>query len=148
MKGLFLAGRIVFGGFFLYNGINHFLKWRSMAQYAGAKGVPQPEAAVIGSGALLALGGALIALGIKPKIGAAAIVTFLAGVSPVMHDFWARQDPNEKMQETINFTKNVALLGGALALLGVEEPWALSVPVERPRGVARVIDIARKRIAA
>ncbi len=34
MKALFLAGRIAFGGFFVYNGVHHFLKWRSMAQYA------------------------------------------------------------------------------------------------------------------
>ena len=32
------------------------------------------------------------------------------------------------MNEMINFTKNMALLGATLALLGVEEPWPLSVP--------------------
>ncbi len=31
----------------------------------------------------------------------------------------------------INFSKNMALLGGALALMGVEEPWPASVPVGR-----------------
>ncbi len=148
MKALFLAGRIVFGGFFIYNGIHHFLQWRSMAQYAGSRHVPKAEAAVFASGALLVLGGTLVALGVKPRLGAAAILTFLASVSPVIHDFWTRQDPNQKMQETVNFSKNMALLGAALALMGVEEPWPLSVPVERPQGAARVIRMVRQRLAA
>jgi hypothetical protein len=29
----------------------------------------------------------------------------------------------------VNFTKNLALLGGALALMGMEEPWPASVPI-------------------
>ena len=148
MKALFLAGRIAFGGFFVYNGINHFRKRRNMAQYAGAKNIPQPEAAVVASGALLVLGGTLIALGVKPKIGAAAIMTFLASVSPTMHNFWTQTDPNQRMQEMINFSKNIALLSSAMALMGVEEPWPLSVPSERQSGISRVVNRARKRLAA
>lgn len=153
MKALFLAGRIAFGGFFLYNGINHFLHWKSMAQYAGAKNVPQSEAAVIASGALLVLGGTLVTLGIKPKLGAAAIIMFLASVSPAMHDFWNQEDPSQKMQDMIHFSKNMALLGSALALMGVEEPWPLSIPMDRPvvdrsNGIARVPGDVNERLAA
>lgn len=46
MKAPFLIGRILFGGFFLYNGINHLRSAKDMAPYAGAKGVPAPELAV------------------------------------------------------------------------------------------------------
>src|SRR4051812_23502575 len=62
MKAPFLIGRMMFGGFFLYNGINHFLKERDYAQYAGAKHVPIPDVAVQVSGAMLAIGGASILL--------------------------------------------------------------------------------------
>jgi hypothetical protein len=79
------------------------------------------------------LGGASILLGIKPKIGAAAIIGLLAGVSPVMHDFWAQEQPQQRMAEMVNFTKNMALVGGAMALMGVEEPWPASVPVLQPK---------------
>lgn len=126
MKAAFLIGRIVFGGFFLYNGINHFKQKEGLAQYAGAKNVPNPDVAVIASGAAMAVGGASIILGLKPQIGALAILGFLAAVSPVMHDFWATEDPREKQNEMINFTKNIALLGAALALAGIEE-WPLSI---------------------
>jgi uncharacterized membrane protein YphA (DoxX/SURF4 family) len=112
MKVPFLLGRLLFGGFFLYNGINHLKERKTLGQYAQSKNVPQPEAMVAASGVLLLAGGASILLGIKPKYGAAAIIGFLLGVSPVMH-----------------FSKNLALLGGALALMGVDEPWPASVPM-------------------
>ena len=127
MKVPFLLGRLMFGGFFLYSGIHHFKEYKSMAQYAGMKQVPVPEAAVLGTGALLTLGGASILLGAKPKLGGLAILTFLAGVSPTMHDFWNDKDPNQKQNNMVNFMKNMALLGGTLALMGVDEPWPASV---------------------
>ena len=40
MKAPFLLGRMLFGGFFLYNGINHLRQAKSMGSYAEAKGVP------------------------------------------------------------------------------------------------------------
>jgi uncharacterized membrane protein YphA (DoxX/SURF4 family) len=140
MKVPFLIGRLVFGGFFLYNGINHFLKRRQLAQYAGFKNVPQPEAAVMVSGAALLIGGTSILLGIKPKLGAAAIIGFLAGVSPMMHDFWRAQDPTQRQNDMIHFMKNMAMLGAAVALAGVEEPWPASVPLPQSSPVSAVSD--------
>ena len=129
MKATFLLGRLVFGGFFLYNGIHHLKERKNMGQYAKAKNVPLAEAAVAATGVALIAGGTSILLGVKPKLGAAAIAGFLAGVSPVMHDFWRIEDPNQRMNEMINFSKNMALIGGALALMGIDEPWPASVPI-------------------
>ena len=126
MKAAFLIGRIAFGGFFLYNGINHFKQKRELAQYADAKDVPYPEAAVTASGVMLAVGGASIMLGVKPQIGTLAILGFLVTVSPMIHDFWSAEDPQQKQNEMIHFSKNLALFGAALALAGIEE-WPLSL---------------------
>src|SRR5262245_33564205 len=52
-----IAGRTVFGGYFLYNGINHFVNHEMMTEYARSKGVPAPAVAVAGSGLLLIAGG-------------------------------------------------------------------------------------------
>jgi uncharacterized membrane protein YphA (DoxX/SURF4 family) len=125
----FLLGRLAFGGFFIYNGINHLRQRKAMAQYAQMKHVPAPEAAVTATGIMLIAGGTSIVFGVKPALGAAAIVAFLAGVSPVMHDFWKAEDPNQRMNDLINFSKNMALMGAALALMGMEEPWPASIPV-------------------
>ena len=147
MKAPFLLGRLIFGGFFLYNGIHHFQERKQMAQYAATKGVPAAEAAVVATGVALTVGGASILMGIKPKVGTLAILGFLAGVSPVMHNFW-NVEPTQREGEMINFAKNMAMAGAALALLGVEEPWEASVPIAQPKGMDRVRAIGRKLRAA
>jgi uncharacterized membrane protein YphA (DoxX/SURF4 family) len=86
-------------------------------------------------------------LGVKPKLGALAIIGFLAGVSPVMHDFWRSENPEERQRNMIDFMKNAALAGGALALMGVDEPWEASVPVEQPKLSGRLRKLGRKLAA-
>lgn len=150
MKAPFLIGRALLGGFFLYNGINHFQQLEGMAQYAKAKGVPVPKAAVAASGALLLVGGASLITGIKPKLGTAAIMGFLLGVSPSIHDFWKQEDPQQRQNEMIHFAKNMALLGATLALSGVEEPWAASLAPDNRSRLEKVRDFAKRgrRVAA
>jgi uncharacterized membrane protein YphA (DoxX/SURF4 family) len=123
-----LAGRAIFGGYFLYNGINHFLNRKMLVDYARSKGVPSPDLAVSASGLLILAGGASILTGIQPKIGAAFISTFLLGVSPQMHAFWNEDDAQQRMNEIVNFTKNMALIGGALLAAGRPEPWPWHLP--------------------
>jgi uncharacterized membrane protein YphA (DoxX/SURF4 family) len=148
MKIPFVIGRALFGSYFLYNGINHLKNRSSLAQYAGSKNVPKPDFAVTATGIAMLIGGTSILLGIKPKLGAAAIIGFLAGVSPIMHDFWRVEDPNQRLNDMINFTKNMALLGGATALLAVEEPWPASVPVSKPSALQRARRFVRRPLAA
>jgi putative oxidoreductase len=143
MKAPFVLGRILFGGFFLYNGIQHLQKPKEMAPYAKSKGVPAPELAVQLTAIPLLVGGASLMLGVKPKLGAAAILGFLAGVSPIMHDFWRNEDPNERMNNMIQFMKNTALAGGALALMGVEEPWEASIPTGQSKLTGKARKIVR-----
>jgi uncharacterized membrane protein YphA (DoxX/SURF4 family) len=148
MKAPFLIGRLLFGGFFLYNGINHFKNHGQMAQYAASKGVPQSKTAVAATGALLIFGGASIITGILPKLGTAAIAVFLGGVSPVMHDFWQAENDEERLNQMVHFSKNAALLGADLALMGVSEPWSASLPVAQPSRLERVKRFARRSVAA
>src|SRR5438094_701956 len=74
-----LLGRLLFGGFFLYSGINHFLSTQQMAGYAAAHGVPQAPIMVMLAGALIIAGGVLIILGALPRLGAASLVAFAHG---------------------------------------------------------------------
>jgi putative oxidoreductase len=142
-----LLGRMLFGGYFIVSGINHFKHMRDLAQYAAAKNVPKPDLAVELTGATLIAGGASILLGVKPKLGTAAIVGFLAGVTPIMHDFWRQADPEQRTNDTVNFTKNVALMGAAMLLMGVDEPWPASV-MSQPTARQRAKRILRESITA
>jgi len=121
-----LAGRLIFGGYFVYSGVKHFIDREAMIGYAEGKGVAFPEVAVLGSGAMLVVGGFSLMTGVKPKLGAALITAFLSGVTPKMHDYWKATDPNARMADFINFQKNMALLGAALMLLALPRPWPYS----------------------
>jgi uncharacterized membrane protein YphA (DoxX/SURF4 family) len=131
MAELFLLGRLIFGGYFLYNGANHFLSNAALAQYAASKGVPNPEIAVALSGLLLIAGGLSVLLGAWPRLGALCIIVFLAIVTPTMHNFWAVSDPAMRMADMIHFTKDAALLGASLLMLGIERPWPYSLEQRR-----------------
>ncbi len=122
-----LVGRILYGGFFLISGINHFTKMSSYKPYVASKGVPAPALAVAVSGLLLFLGGLSVLVGFWPYIGLLLIVVFLLGVTPAMHNFWKATDPMARMNDQINFMKNVALLGAALAMAAIAQPWPLSL---------------------
>ena len=126
MEIAFLVGRIVLGVYYLFNASNHFRNLNMMAGYAGSKGVPAPKLAVAGTGLLLLLGGLSILLGYQPTIGA-ILVIFLVPVAFMMHNFWAVQDPQMKMIETVNFMKNLALAASALMFLAIPQPWPLSL---------------------
>jgi uncharacterized membrane protein YphA (DoxX/SURF4 family) len=126
MSILFLIGRIIVGGYYIYNGLNHFLKLTMMAAYAKSKGVPLPEAAVAVAGVLLLVAGITLLLGYYPEIGVVALILFLIPVSFMMHNFWA-VGPEEKVIQMINFTKNMALLGSALMFLKIGKPWPFSL---------------------
>ncbi|WP_135364589.1 DoxX family protein [Halosimplex halophilum] len=126
---VFLLARVLFGGVLAFMGLNHFSGVEQMSGYAEMKGIPAPAFSVIASGVVLVLGGVGIALGVAPVLAAGALATFLLVSAVTMHDFWAVPE-DQTQDEMTGFLKNVALAGGALALLalgGQAWPYALGV---------------------
>jgi uncharacterized membrane protein YphA (DoxX/SURF4 family) len=126
METIFLIGRILFGGYFISSAINHFMDSETMTEYAESKNVPMPKIAVLGTGALMALGGLGIVLGAFPQLAILLLILFLLPTTVVMHDFW-NAEGQEKQMEMINFTKNIALIGALIMLLTLSTPWLNSV---------------------
>jgi len=124
---LFVAGRVLFGGFFVLSGIRHFQHLAMMAAFTGSKGFPAPKLAVVGSGLLIIAGGLSLLLGVRPEWGVALISAFLIPVTFVMHQYWKHTDPMMRINDQVNFLKNVALLGAAWMLLMIPQPWPLSL---------------------
>jgi putative oxidoreductase len=127
MEYLFLIGRILYALVFLMSGINHLRNSGAMAGYAASKGVPAPRLAILGTGVLMLLGGLSIALGVQPTWGIVLITVFLIPTTVMMHNFWADTDPMARLNNLINFQKNVALVGAAWVMLMVPQPWVLSL---------------------
>jgi uncharacterized membrane protein YphA (DoxX/SURF4 family) len=127
MDYVFVLGRILFGGFFLMGGVNHFLNLNMMAGFTASKGVPAAKPGVMLSGLLIVIGGLLVIAGWHVRIGLACIVAFLVPVTFLMHNYWVETDMMQKINQRVNFQKNLALLGAALMMLMIPRPWPLSL---------------------
>jgi putative oxidoreductase len=127
MEIILLIGRILFGGFFIVMGINHFQNLAMMSGYAKSKNVPFPRLAVIGTGVMLVAGGASVLLGIVPIVGLSLLILFLLSTLVTMHDFWNLEEPQQRAADQVNFLKNVALIGASLALMYGASDWALAL---------------------
>jgi putative oxidoreductase len=114
MDVIVLIGRILFASLFLGSAYGHLTQTKAMAGYAASKKVPSPEAAVFGSGILLVVGALMVLLGVWADVGALLLVLFLVPTAILMHNFWTEQDPQTQQMEQIQFSKDLALAGGAL----------------------------------
>ena len=128
MDYVFLLGRILFGGFFIVGGINHFQHLGMMSGFAASKGVPAAKGAIIFSGLLIIFGGVCVVTGWRPQVGLACIVLFLLPVTFMMHGYWSETDPMQRMSQRVHFQKNIALLGAALMMLRIPLPWPSLIP--------------------
>ena len=84
------------------------------------------RAAVLGAGLLILGGGLGVIFGVYVDLAALALALFLLPVSYRMHAFW-RETGEARMIDQINFNKNMALLGAALMMSYISEPWPWSL---------------------
>ena len=119
MDVIILIGRILFGGFFLMSGINHFTKLEAMTGYAKYKKLPAAKLGVLLSGLMLVLGGIYIILGFYADLGALLLAIFLVLAAVIFHNFWAETDATAKQNEMLAFMKDIALAGGALIVFAL-----------------------------
>jgi putative oxidoreductase len=121
---LVLLGRLFFALIFLAAGPNHFAS--QTIAYAASQGVPLASFAVPFSGVLAIVGGLSILIGYRARLGAWLIILFLAGVTPMLHNFWTVADPMARQIQMIMFMKNLSMLGGALLITQFGAgPWSL-----------------------
>jgi uncharacterized membrane protein YphA (DoxX/SURF4 family) len=115
MDWVLLIGRILFAALFVYSGLGFHLGMRTMAvDYTRAKGAPWPELSVPLTGIAIAVAGVMIVIGLWVDLAALIIFGFLVTTAYFMHAFWKSADPQEKMMEQTQFSKDLALAGGAL----------------------------------
>ena len=122
-----IVGRIIFGLYWVYNGVMHFKHHKDNTGYAASKHVPAPAASNIITGIMILLGGLSILLGAWVQVGLALIIIFLVGTLIKMHDFWNETDPMGRMMSEIQFGKNLALIGACLMMYALATPWVYSL---------------------
>lgn len=85
-----------------------------------AFGIPEPELMVRLNGAGMVAAGTTLALGIRPRESALALLLLLIPTTVVGHAFWREGEaPGRRAQET-QFLKNTAMAGGLLAVVAGE----------------------------
>ncbi len=119
MDLIIVIGRILFGGFFLMSGINHFAKLEAMTGYAKYKKLPAAKLGVLISGLMLVIGGITIILGYYADLGALLLAIFLVLAAVIFHNFWKETDATAKQNEMLGFMKDMALAGAALILFAL-----------------------------
>lgn len=112
--------RAAFGGYFTFNGIHHFRELKHLTEVMKKKNAPLPELTLQASGALLIASGLSLGLNIKPKLGAAGIVVFLAAGAAKMHNFWIHKNLERRYYNLSNFSKNLALIAATVAIGAAE----------------------------
>ena len=126
---IFLLGRILYGGFFVIMGVNHFTKTGMLTNYAQLKNIPYSRIAVYLTGLMLILGGLGVILGVYVTWSLWMLILFLLLTAFLIHNFWKAFDEQTKGQDYQSFLRNLALAGAALIMLSFPEPWILFVGV-------------------
>lgn len=110
-----LIGRILVGGFFLWNGIEESLNFPSTSLLMQTHGLPQP---VLIAGLLIAvevLGGVALVVGFKTRQTAIALAIFTIAAAFIYSDF-----SNQIYIQL--FLENMAVVGGLLYMSAKEKP--------------------------
>jgi putative oxidoreductase len=127
-----LVGRLLIATLFIVAGIPKFTEPGAAVAYMSSQGIPNPDVLVYVAGAAEILGGLALAFGFLTRLAAVGLVIYLVPVTLYFHHFWNLEGMEAKTQ-LVNFTKNLALMGGLLmvAALGPAR-YSIDAAVRRP----------------
>lgn len=115
---LIIAGRLLLGAYFFRSGLQNIGKIDLHTGILAKKGVPMPRVAMMVAVAAELLGGASVALGIFPALGALALAVFTLAATVLYHDFWTMQG-EERASHLNSFVTNLALIGAFLIVIAI-----------------------------
>jgi len=122
--GMLLA-RTLLAQAFLVSGVGKILDWPGNAAALARMELPLVPALLVGSIACEVGGGLSLWLGYKARLGALALAVYLIATTFAFHNFWTYPEPQWHAQQ-VQFLKNLAILGGLLALASCGPgPWSL-----------------------
>lgn len=78
------------------------------------------ERVVRANGGAQAAAGALLAVGILPRLSATVLAGSMIPTSLAGHAFWKIDDPAARKMQRVQFLKNLAMIGGLLAVAGTK----------------------------
>ncbi len=121
MSALRTVSQMLLAAVFISGGSNTFMNPDGRAKKVEAAGVPMAREATMLNGAAMAVAGTALALDITPKLAALVLLGSLIPTTLVGHPFWQESDPALRANHQIHFLKNLAIMGGLLALLTAKD---------------------------
>jgi len=119
MQGLVsVAGRVFLTAIFLSSALMKKIPdFSSVADYMASEGVPAPKFLLAGAIVFLIVGSLSVIIGFKARIGATLLLVFLVLATYYFHDFWTFTDAAAREMQTIQFMKNLGLMGAMLMII-------------------------------
>ena len=108
-----LVGRILLAVIFVNSGWSKIGGFEQTAAMMASKGLPMAQVLLIATIAIEFGAGILLVVGYQARWAALAFALWLVPVTLVFHKFWDIP-ADQVMNQSINFFKNVAILGGML----------------------------------
>lgn len=112
-------GRLILAWYFVSEAYVRGSDWTATVTLLALKNVPEPQFAHFGALIVMVLGAFSLFIGFRTKLGALALFAFTIGANAVMHDYWHITDVLERQADYQLFSRNIAIAGGLLILVGV-----------------------------
>lgn len=110
---IFLLGRLLLGGLFVFAGIRHMFLIPVLTQMIAARGVPFPRIVLLAGSAFQFIAGLLVIFGLFLPAAAFGLVLFTLAASVMLLNFWDME--GQPRQNTINvWLSNMAIIGGLM----------------------------------
>lgn len=111
-----LVARVMLGAIFVQSGFGKLTNLAGFTEGLEKMGVPVPYVAGLAGACVEFFGGLAIVLGAWTGLAAILVAGFTVVATFLAHRFWDAP-PEQRMMQDIQFMKNVAIVGGLLALL-------------------------------
>lgn len=128
LRGLLaFTGRLMLCAIFFVSAVAHKVpNFEKVAEMMAQANVPEPRMALAGAIGILAIGSLAVMFGFFARLGAFFLLVFLAAASYYFHPFWKLEEGVDRQQMTIDFMKNVGLMGAMLLIMANGAgPWSI-----------------------
>jgi putative oxidoreductase len=113
-----LIGRVLLSAIFIMSGLGKIMSWEKTSQMMADAGMEFVPVFLAGAIVLEIVGGLMLLLGFMARLGSFLLIVFLIAATLVFHNFWTLSGA-AATEQMMNFTKNMAILGGLFEVLGL-----------------------------
>lgn len=116
-----LIGRFLIAAIFLTSGIGKLTDLPGTIATMTKAGIPYADTLAVVAGVSEVLGAVSLAIGLLTRVGASGLILFMIPATLIFHAFWNFEGA-ERMQQMVNFMKNLAIIGGLSTLVAFGAP--------------------------